>query len=291
LKTPIVSICIPSYNNPRGLRRALKSISVQSMGDYEVIVTDDSSDNMVEEIVAEFSSVFSIIYFRNNPRKGTPENWNEAIRHAHGSYIKVLHHDDWFSFPESLEEFVSMMDRHPDADFGFSASRAFGDNLNLKFIHYPNLHLLSRIRKNPKALFPNNTIGAPSATIFRSGVTQRFDSQIKWVVDLDFYIRVLERNPEFVYTKKPLISINSGDSDSQVTASCIRDNDVQIFEWLYLYQKLNPGLFPVYKHAAFIWHLLLSNGVKSKEHLIRAGLKKPLRWEIILYILMIRMLK
>ncbi|MCX7010103.1 MAG: glycosyltransferase, partial [Kiritimatiellaeota bacterium] len=42
--TPKVSICIPAYQQPQGLARALQSLLEQDFRDYEVIVTDDSAD-------------------------------------------------------------------------------------------------------------------------------------------------------------------------------------------------------------------------------------------------------
>ena len=46
-----VSICVPAYKNPVGVERLLESIKVQSFTDYEVVVTDDSPDGSVEEVV------------------------------------------------------------------------------------------------------------------------------------------------------------------------------------------------------------------------------------------------
>ena len=46
-----VSICVPAYKNPVGVERLLGSIKVQSFTDYEVVVTDDSPDGSVEEVV------------------------------------------------------------------------------------------------------------------------------------------------------------------------------------------------------------------------------------------------
>lgn len=37
-----VSICIPAYGNPEGIRRLLDSIAGQTYTDFEIIITDDS---------------------------------------------------------------------------------------------------------------------------------------------------------------------------------------------------------------------------------------------------------
>src|SRR3712207_2084010 len=44
---PIVSVIVCTHNRPAGLRRALDSVWRQGMGDLEVIVVDDGSDEPV----------------------------------------------------------------------------------------------------------------------------------------------------------------------------------------------------------------------------------------------------
>ena len=115
-----VSICVPAYKNPVGVERLLESIKVQSFTDYEVVVTDDSPDGSVEEVVRR-AEVPGIVYVRNAVRKGATGNWNEAVRHASGEYIKIMHHDDWFTDRDCLARFVEMLEEHnqlrrPDRD-------------------------------------------------------------------------------------------------------------------------------------------------------------------------------
>ena len=73
-----VSICVPAYKNPVGVERLLESIKVQSFTDYEVVVTDDSPDGSVEEVVRR-AEVPEMVYVRNAVRKGATGNWNEAV--------------------------------------------------------------------------------------------------------------------------------------------------------------------------------------------------------------------
>ena len=49
---PLVSVIIPTYNRPDGLRRALASVSAQTFRDFEVIVVNDAGIP-VEQVVAE----------------------------------------------------------------------------------------------------------------------------------------------------------------------------------------------------------------------------------------------
>ena len=77
---PLISICIPAYKQVDFLQRLLDSIRTQTFRDFEVILTDDSPDNAVADLVTAFSTALPIRFIKNPVALGTPENWNEAIR-------------------------------------------------------------------------------------------------------------------------------------------------------------------------------------------------------------------
>src|SRR4051794_28296452 len=98
---PEVSICIPAYGDPYLLERCLRSVIAQSYTNYEVIVSDDSRHEKLQEVVYKLNDR-RISYYKNRSILGSPANWNEAISYAKGKYIKILHHDDWFASDTAL---------------------------------------------------------------------------------------------------------------------------------------------------------------------------------------------
>jgi glycosyltransferase involved in cell wall biosynthesis len=48
MSPPVVSVCIPAYRNAEALERAFKSLQRQQFKDFEVVITDDSPDDVVE---------------------------------------------------------------------------------------------------------------------------------------------------------------------------------------------------------------------------------------------------
>lgn len=275
-----VSICIPAYKQPELLKKAIGSILIQTHKNYEIIVTDDSPDSSVEDVCKEYiARQAPLLYIRNNERKGTPENWNESMRHARGEYIKILHHDDWFPEEGSLAEFVEMLDQNSSADFAFSGSLNFNPEGKLQFIHKAKSKQIKRLRENPEYLFSGNFIGAPSATIFRSGMNLFFDRQFKWVVDLDFYIQALKKNKRFVFTAEPFIAIRMQSPD-QVTAACVNDKDVQINEYLNLYKKLSKKSNIDPYHFVQIWKLFERFNVYSQKDIRECGYTDPIPHEL-----------
>jgi len=95
---PLISICIPTFNRKNELRGALSIILSQISSDdndYEIVVSDNASDDGTPFLIKEhFSQYKSIKYFRNKTNKGMDFNVLQCIKHAKGRYIFFLSDDD-----------------------------------------------------------------------------------------------------------------------------------------------------------------------------------------------------
>jgi glycosyltransferase involved in cell wall biosynthesis len=269
---PKVSICIPAYKQVLYLRKTLDSIAWQDYTDFEIILSDDSPDDSVEKLVKEYNFGEKLNYYRNTPSLGTPENWNEAMRKAKGEYIKVMHHDDWFEGPGSLKTFVQLLDEKKDADMAFCVTKILNVKTNEFSFNSPTQELINRILLTPAELFFGNFIGAPSATIFRRSTNLFFDNRVKYVVDIDFYIRILQRNNKLAYCPYPLI-VNISNWEEQVTHHSM-DKETQVGEYALLYNKIRKGL-PSNRYLEFFRSLFLKYNVHSLKEFKRFNSEAP----------------
>lgn len=253
---PKVSICIPAYNQTKFLSRTLESILLQTFQDYELIVTDDSETNIVETLLATFDFDGRLLYYRNTPPLGSPKNWNFGIGKASGTYIKIMHHDDWFASPESLELFVEAIDSTGAAIVFTNAEIRYEDSQNRTF-HAPGSNKLLKLKREPSKLFEGNFIGDPSMTMYRRDLSVLFDENMKWLVDVDFYIRILEKNNCFAYIDSFLLVVMTAVKNS-VTTSCENDKAVVVRETFYLHGKLFKAnkLFQGIKYFPLLMSLL-----------------------------------
>lgn len=232
-----VSICIPTYNQPALFEHTLQSILVQDFKNYEIIITDDSQDDSIQSVIEKYLPNHQIKYFKNTIPKGSPANWNEAISRASGEYIKILHHDDWFTHKTSLSSFVKILDESPEINFCFSFSQVCNKNKKMIRTHSITSRLLKKLQKKPETLFLGNIIGGPSSMMYKRTNTILFDENMKWLVDIDFYIRIL-RNNKFKCIQEPLISTTAY-AIHQVTYTCENNKEVELYEYLYLYNKIS----------------------------------------------------
>ena len=232
-----VSICIPAYKQLQFLKRCLDSILEQEFTDYEIIITDDSPDDALRKLAETYNDK-RICYYKNEKPLGSPLNWNEGIRKAKGEYIKILHHDDWLASPQSLGEYVALLDNNPDADIAFSGSCDIKGKAVYKK-HIAKDSFLQELKTRPETLYMGNRLGAPSVCIFRNHKNFFFDPNLIWLVDIDFYIRVVSESKGFAYSRKTLVYI--GISEHQITRICLTDTTIRVKENIYLFNKFGLG--------------------------------------------------
>ncbi len=269
---PLISICIPAYKRTEFLKRLLDSISFQSFKDFEVIVTDDSPGSDVQELCIPYKSKFPLSHFRNDQPLGTPENWNEAIRKASGQWIKLMHDDDWFSGADSLQTFADTIKANPQVSFIFSAySKIYLDEAKREdvFISFFRYRLL---KKNPVTLLSTNIIGPPSVVLHLNDKKFVYDKKLKWLVDIDFYIRYLKTgNP--VYINRAIINV--GMSSQQVTKETFRVPAIEIPENFYLLYKVGAlQLKNILVYDAW-WRLVRNLSIRKPSDIIDSGYTSP----------------
>jgi glycosyltransferase involved in cell wall biosynthesis len=274
-----ISVCIPAYKNAAYLDRNLNALLHQDFKDFEVILSDDSPDNSVLEIVKEYETKLQIRYFKNDPSLGTPANWNFAMQQAKGTYIKLIHDDDWLAGNDALGKFYDCLEANPEADFCFSAFQnvAIGSGkIEQVFCSVYLRNLLSRDRYN---LFKRNFIGPPSVVFQRNNKTEWYDARLKWLVDFEGYIRFLGDRSKFVYINECLVNI--GISAEQVTNQVQHDATVVLPESLYFLKKHGAGILKNIFVYDYFWRTMRNLGIKSLKDIHATGWQEEIPAEIL----------
>jgi glycosyltransferase involved in cell wall biosynthesis len=257
----LISVCVPAYKRPENVRRLLQSLVQQTFTDFEVVITDDSPDDSVAAVLPDFT-ILPIKYFKNYPALGTPANWNAGIAKASGQWIKVIHDDDWLSRPDSLELFAAAT--RTGKPFIFCNYQNVWDTGKSEQKSFP-ASWRNRIINNPVNLLAYNVIGPPSVVMVKSGMPHTYDERMKWRVDIDFYIRILQEVKDFISIPHSLVNV--GISESQVTNSCINLPEVELPEGLLLLEKYGVrALNDLYVYDAW-WRILRNVGVRLQQQL------------------------
>lgn len=146
-----VSVILSAYNSERFLERALKSLLAQSMDDFQLILTDDGSNDTTREIICSYAETDSRIHACYNDRNlGLTANLNRSINLAQAPLIARMDADD-IAMPFRLERQVSFLEENPTIDILGSAAIDIDENdEELQLRRSPRLHE-DIIRLLPKA--------------------------------------------------------------------------------------------------------------------------------------------
>lgn len=228
---PKVSICIPCYNNADEVQRLLSSIEEQTFQDFEVILTDDSTNEEIAGLACK-CTIPRLRYVHNPRPLGHIFNWNRALELAEGDYIKIMFSDDWFTSCDSLEKMAALLDQNPEASLAFCGTMQVSESRS--YARAPEQWYLDRLQDDYRHLFLGNEIGAPSATLYRA-CGAYFDEKSNWASDMFLYFTILEKNPRFAFTPEPLISI--GIHEEQYTGM-FSEKDIRKYnDSLLMYRK------------------------------------------------------
>ncbi|MEY2516190.1 MAG: hypothetical protein QOJ89_3548 [bacterium] len=90
---PLVSILLPTRNRVEYLRYAIQTVLRQDDGDWELVVSDNHSE---EDVAGHVRSLGDerIRYVRTASFVPVTDNWNNALEHSRGRHVVMLGDDD-----------------------------------------------------------------------------------------------------------------------------------------------------------------------------------------------------
>ena len=157
MKSPLVSILVPAYNDSRYLPVSLGSIEQQTFGDYEVVISDDCSKDATIEIAQTWAGKdgrFKVL--RNTQNLGMTQNWNSALNEAQGKYVIKLDADDAMR-PKCLETLAEELGNNPEIDTAYCRTLSCDENLE-PFSSYrgDSAFILNRMDPLRRYVLPGN---------------------------------------------------------------------------------------------------------------------------------------
>jgi len=106
-----VSVIIPAYNAMKYLPETLDSVLKQTYKDFEIIIINDSSFDVIEQWAAQMENPKVKLISQDN--QGAAGARNTGINFARGEYIAFLDADDLWE-PTKLEKQVCALQENPE---------------------------------------------------------------------------------------------------------------------------------------------------------------------------------
>lgn len=211
-----ISVCIPVSKMENGeefLTRCLDSLWEQTMQDFEVIVSDNSTDDKLLNICQFYGGV----NYQRNPIKGMAQNTNHAMQRAEGELIKILYMDDYLAHPQALENIWT----------AFEGQWLVTGCIHLKDGSLQDMH---RPSYDQEIHLGKNTIGSPSVLTIKNENILLFDEEMTWLLDCDYYKRMydLYGDPILLYDTGVVIGVG----DHQATNTMGEEKKIQEFQYI-----------------------------------------------------------
>lgn len=192
-----LSVVVPTHGRVDLVRDTLASLRAQSIGTFEVVVTDDSpraeDRQAIEAAVAEYATTTGrpARYLFTAARLGQARNTNQGLAAAAGEYVRILHSDDLLA-PRALEaELGILTDPRLDVRLLYHDVEPF--RTRPRFDRQPGLELVQPSLLARSVLHSGTPL--PSATVYHrdllgaigGGMREDFDFLCDW----DFALRLV----------------------------------------------------------------------------------------------------
>ncbi|MDB5349004.1 MAG: hypothetical protein JWN86_251 [Planctomycetota bacterium] len=206
-----LTVALPTCNGARHLAEALRSILIQG-GDFDLIVSDDRSEDTTVAIVREVAGDRAQI-LTNSERLGLAGNWNRCVTLASTPLVTIFHQDDVMR-PGHLTAHRDAFAR--DANLGLVASAAgviddSGRPVPESIVGRGGLgdrDLTFAPGESVRAMAIENPLRCSAVSLRARAHTAvgGFDASYRYVVDWDFWLRI-GRDWAIAWLARPTVDI------------------------------------------------------------------------------------
>jgi glycosyltransferase involved in cell wall biosynthesis len=133
---------MPVYNGEKYVAESIRAILAQTFSDFELIISDNASDDRTEQICREFARQDSRIrYFRNAENIGAAGNYNRLFDLARGQFFRWANADDLFA-PTLHALCLKALRDNPDAVLSYGKTEIIDESGQMIKRYEDNLHLV-----------------------------------------------------------------------------------------------------------------------------------------------------
>lgn len=199
-----VSIITPSFNQGRFVEETIKSVLNQTYANIEYIFVDGGSSDETMKIVEKYNDRISIIISEKD--NGQADAINKGFKLASGNLVGWINSDDVL-YPSCVEKIVNLYKEKPDGVIFYSSPIDVID-VSGKYVDKFDVNISNR----DSLLFRNFNVAQPGSFYKRDIVEEiNYLNNKPYCMDLDLWLRLLERGPIYAFKGESLAAIRDGD--------------------------------------------------------------------------------
>jgi glycosyltransferase involved in cell wall biosynthesis len=216
----MISIVIPAYEAAGTIAATLASVRSQTFHDYEVLITDDGSNDGTIEVCRQYANEHPEMRISpvSIPHAGVAAARNHSLGRASGEYVSFLDSDDCW-MPEKLEQVAALITRDSQADV------IYHDVMMTVRDGRSRRHTSGPPPSDPyrHLLLESNFLATTSVTVRRScfALAGNFDCNPDFEIceDYELWVRLARAGAKFAYIPEILAEIarSGGSLSSNIT--------------------------------------------------------------------------
>lgn len=239
MSDPLISVLMSVRNAGAFLRPAIDSLLTQSRGDFELLVTDDASQDRTADVLEEYARADARVrVFKEPVNIGLTAALEKMTALARGEYIARMDADD-LSLPERFAQQIKRFERQPDLGvLGTWTRRILEDGQPLDEYQLPDDHdwIARQVYGGVNVMFHGSLM-------FRRGVLQSLGRPIwrfRFGQDYDLHLRLMDRT-RYGHVQQALYAYRLQGQSMSASAAAQRVQLRQLMVELYqLRQKGEP---------------------------------------------------
>jgi len=209
-----VTVCIPTRNRAALVASAIGSVLAQTFQDFELLVSDNASEDDTEAVVRSFGDP-RLRYLRHASNLGAAGNFNACLRTVQTEYALVLCDDDTLQ-PEFLQTAVPAL--RSDAGVGFVYTtwqrRRDDGTVDDEVINFSRLAEVTRLSGGEfvdLAIRTQSNVAHVSSVLMRTAAVpaDRFDPRDGFAMDVGLLLKIAARW-DVVFLPSPLMAVRQG---------------------------------------------------------------------------------
>lgn len=205
---PDISIIVPIYNAEQYLEKCIDSILNQTFTNFEIILVNDGSTDLTEEICKSFQKKDERIIYVSKENGGSSSAKNTGMSVAKGKYIEFVDADDTLD-KEYVQNLIKGAEDEIDLCVGNVAfCKKIEEDFKREEVRlHPGVFSLQEWLKYYSEYMPKAIVGAPWNKLYRKDIIQKeslkFDEKLRNNEDTQFNYSYLEKCQKIYVSDKP----------------------------------------------------------------------------------------
>lgn len=262
-----IGIVTPSYNQGQFIATTIWSVLNQNYANLQYIVVDGAS---TDETVAILQGIehpnFSFI---SEPDQGQTDAINKGMRQLTAlDIVAYLNSDDVYQ-PRTLQAVAAFFEEHPDVDV------VYGDCAVIDSQGHTLDMSLNGKAYDPYLVLSARHMNAQPATFWRQRIAKQvgeFDTSLNYVLDYDYWLRLIEAGARFQYVPQLWASFRLHDNSKTVSQidRFVAERQTALKRFFSKLDEQSP--LKHYEHNAYAYATYA--GV---QQMLQAGMKQEVR--------------